>query len=138
MHPFLVECWPCSLPASKCNEVPAWYCLPSLVKSPPTTYIPVKAAPGNRKVYQDRPGSKFPLQFSSAKSLGSKYRSKSMAPRKIKMTYSDAYVRQIYTMALNKNTSAARLLEQLRTQFPSDALPGDPIVFAIYKEDADL
>ena len=47
---------------------------------------------------------------------------------KIKMTYWDAYVRQIYAMALNKNTSAARLLEHLRRQFPGDALPGDPIV----------
>jgi hypothetical protein len=57
---------------------------------------------------------------------------------KIKMTYWDAYIRQIYTMALNKNTSAGRLLEHLRRQFPSDALPGDPIYFIITEEDAEL
>lgn len=57
---------------------------------------------------------------------------------KTKMTYWDAYIRQIYTMALNKNTSAARLLEHLRRQFPGDALPGDPIYFIIYEEDAKL
>jgi len=39
----------------------------------------------------------------------------------------DAYVRQIYTMSLNKNNSAARLLDQLRRQFPGDLLPGDPV-----------
>src|SRR5262249_33543456 len=32
----LVECGPCALPALKCSEVPAWYCLPSFVKSPST------------------------------------------------------------------------------------------------------
>src|SRR5215831_6706299 len=37
LHPFLVVCGPCALPALKCSEVPAWYCLPSLVKSPSTT-----------------------------------------------------------------------------------------------------
>ena len=37
----------------------------------------------------------------------------------------DAYVRQIYTMALNKDNRAARLLDQLRRQFPGDLPPGD-------------
>jgi hypothetical protein len=42
----------------------------------------------------------------------------------------DTYVRQIYTMALNKDNSAARLLDQLRRQFPGDLLPGDkPALF---------
>ncbi|MDR3487423.1 MAG: hypothetical protein P4M05_21270 [Bradyrhizobium sp.] len=50
----------------------------------------------------------------------------------------DAYVRQIYNMALNKNNSAARLLDQLRSQFPGDLLPGDPITFLITEEDARL
>src|SRR5262249_16295105 len=57
---------------------------------------------------------------------------------KIKMTDWDAYIRQIYTMALNKNTSAARLLEHLRRQFPGDALPGDPITFLLWESDANL
>jgi Family of unknown function (DUF5681) len=48
------------------------------------------------------------------------------------------YVRQIYNMALNKNSSAARLLDQLRRQFPGDLLPGDPITFAITEDDARL
>jgi hypothetical protein len=50
----------------------------------------------------------------------------------------DAYARQIYNMALNKNNSAARLLDQLRSQFPGDLLPGDPITFLITEEDARL
>jgi hypothetical protein len=58
--------------------------------------------------------------------------------KRIKISYWDAYVRQIYTMALSKNTSAARLLEQLRGQFPGDALPGDPICFRLYPSDANL
>lgn len=58
--------------------------------------------------------------------------------KSMKISYWDAYLRQIYTMALNKNTSAARLLEQLRRQFPSDLLPGDPIYFRISEEDANL
>jgi len=50
----------------------------------------------------------------------------------------DVYVRQIYTMALNKNNTAARLLDQLRRQFPGDLLPGDPITFLITEDDARL
>jgi hypothetical protein len=50
----------------------------------------------------------------------------------------DAYVRQIYNMALNKNSSAARLLDQLRRQFPGDLLPGDPLTFLISEDDAKL
>jgi len=50
----------------------------------------------------------------------------------------DAYVRQIYTMALNRNNSAARLLDQLRRQFPGDLLPGDKITFIISETDAKL
>jgi hypothetical protein len=55
-----------------------------------------------------------------------------------KMSRWDAYVRQIYNMALNKNGSAARLLDQLRRQFPGDLLPGDPIIFLISEADARL
>jgi hypothetical protein len=48
------------------------------------------------------------------------------------------YLRQIHTMALNKDHGAARLLEQLRSQFPGDVLPGDPITFIISESDAGL
>jgi Family of unknown function (DUF5681) len=48
------------------------------------------------------------------------------------------YLRQIYAMALSGNHSAARLLEQLRRQFPGDALPGDPITYYISESDARL
>jgi hypothetical protein len=41
-------------------------------------------------------------------------------------------------MALNKNSSAARLLDQLRREFPGDLLPGDPITYLISEEDAKL
>jgi hypothetical protein len=48
------------------------------------------------------------------------------------------YVRQIYNMALNKSSGAARLLDQLRRQFPGDVLPGDPITYIISEADAKL
>jgi hypothetical protein len=50
----------------------------------------------------------------------------------------DAYVRQIYTMALNKNNSAARLLDQIRRQFPGDLPPGDPVDVYISEDDAKV
>jgi hypothetical protein len=56
----------------------------------------------------------------------------------VAMSRWDAYVRQIYTMALNKDNSAARLLDQLRRQFPGDLLPGDKITFVISEADAEL
>jgi hypothetical protein len=55
-----------------------------------------------------------------------------------KMSRWDAYVRQIYNMALNRNGSAARLLDQLRRQFPGDLLPGDPVIVVISEADAKL
>jgi hypothetical protein len=57
---------------------------------------------------------------------------------KVMISYWDAYVRQVYTMALNKNNSAARLLDQLRRQFPGDLLPGDPVILDISEDDARL
>jgi Family of unknown function (DUF5681) len=57
---------------------------------------------------------------------------------RFKISRWDAYVRQHYNMALNKNSSAARLLDQLRRQFPGDLLPGDPITFLISEDDAKL
>jgi hypothetical protein len=59
-----------------------------------------------------------------------------IAGTEYKMSRWDVYVRQIYNMALNRNSSAARLLDQLRRQFPGDLLPGDPIAFLISEVDA--
>jgi predicted DNA-binding ribbon-helix-helix protein len=55
-----------------------------------------------------------------------------------KISLWEAYVRHIYTMALGKNSSAARLLDQLRKQFPGAPLSGDPIVFRMRESDAGL
>jgi hypothetical protein len=49
-----------------------------------------------------------------------------------------AYLYQVYKMALNEDNRAARLLAQLRKQFPGDALPGDPTAFIISETDALL
>lgn len=54
------------------------------------------------------------------------------------MSILTAYIRQIYTMALGKDHSAARLLDQLRRQFPDDLLPGDTITYLISEADAKL
>jgi len=50
----------------------------------------------------------------------------------------DAYVRQIYNMALSNNSGTARLLDQLRRQFPGDLLPGETVTFVISEDDAML
>jgi hypothetical protein len=55
-----------------------------------------------------------------------------------KMSRWDAYGSQIYTMALNKNSSAAHLLHQIRKQFPGKLLPGDPVFYNISEADAKL
>ena len=57
---------------------------------------------------------------------------------KVTMSRWDAYIRQIYNMALNRDNSAARLLDHLRRQFPGDLLPGDPVIFFISEADAKL
>ena len=58
--------------------------------------------------------------------------------RRVTMSRWQLYLRQIYTMALNGNNSASQLLDQLRSQFPGEALPGDPITFLISETDAKL
>jgi hypothetical protein len=50
----------------------------------------------------------------------------------------EAYLRQIYTMALGKDHGAARLLGRLRKQFPGDLLPGGTITYLISEADAKL
>ncbi len=57
---------------------------------------------------------------------------------RIKLSRWDTYVRQIYTLALSKNHSASRLLDQLRRQFPGKLLPGDPCIFIITEADTGL
>ena len=56
----------------------------------------------------------------------------------VMMTRWEAFVRQIQTMALNKNASGARLLYQLRKQFPGNEARGDKITFIISESDAKL
>ena len=58
--------------------------------------------------------------------------------KQIIMSRWQLYLRQIYTMSLNKNDGAARLLHQLRTQFPGEPLPGETITYFITEEDAKL
>ncbi|WP_152527720.1 MULTISPECIES: DUF5681 domain-containing protein [unclassified Afipia] len=45
------------------------------------------------------------------------------------MTRWEALVRQIYTMSLNKDPAATRLLQGLRVKFPSRVPSGDPVVW---------
>jgi hypothetical protein len=45
------------------------------------------------------------------------------------MTRWEALVRQIYTMSLNKDPAATRLLQSLRGKFPSRVPSGDPVVW---------
>ena len=59
---------------------------------------------------------------------------------RVSMSRWEAFVRQIQTLALNNNASAARLLHQLRKQFPRNEgfAPGEKIVFIISENDAKL
>lgn len=56
----------------------------------------------------------------------------------ITMTRWEALVRQIQTLALKKNASAARLLHQIREQFPAGPVPGDKYIFIVNDEDLKL
>jgi hypothetical protein len=49
----------------------------------------------------------------------------------VMMTRCEAFVRQIHTMALNKDASAARLLHRLRRQFPGSPADGDKLTFVV-------
>jgi hypothetical protein len=55
-----------------------------------------------------------------------------------KMTRWEAFLRQIHTLALNKDASAARLLDQIRKQFPGNAAPGGKIIYIISESDLRL
>ncbi len=50
----------------------------------------------------------------------------------------EALVRQIHNMALNKDASAARLIHQLRKQFPGRLPEGDPITIVLSEDDMRL
>jgi hypothetical protein len=54
------------------------------------------------------------------------------------MTRWEALLRQIHTMALNTDAGAARLLDQIRKQFPGPPAAGDKITFNISEDDARL
>jgi len=92
-----------------------------------------------------RPGRSKAKRTQQQLSIGVQFRKVAKESIKIeiegtphKISRMDACLRQIYNMALNKNNSAARLLDQLRSQFPGDLLPGDPITFIITEADAKL
>jgi hypothetical protein len=51
------------------------------------------------------------------------------------MTRWEAMLRQIHTLALNKDASAARLLHQIRRQFPGKAAPGDRHILVVSDDD---
>jgi hypothetical protein len=103
-------------------------------RTPPKNTQYKKGQSGNPKGRRRRPARQV--------STGSQFRKVAREQIRIeiggtgyKMSRWDAYVRQIYNMALNRNSSAARLLDQLRRQFPGDLLPGDPVTFLIREED---
>jgi hypothetical protein len=50
------------------------------------------------------------------------------ASGKMRMTRSEALARMVQNLALNKDSSAARLLSQMRKKFPGKATPGGILV----------
>ena len=106
-----------------------------------------RTPPKNTQFKKGRSGNPKgrPRQTAPRVSTGSQFRrvAKEQIPIEIegtrhKISRLHAYMLQIYNMALNKNSSAARLLDQLRRQFPGDLLPGDPVTFRISEDDAKL
>jgi hypothetical protein len=55
--------------------------------------------------------------------------------KKVKMTRWEALMRQLQTLSLNKNTDAARLLQQIRKEFPTNASPAEKYLMVVYDED---
>ena len=51
------------------------------------------------------------------------------------MTRWEAMVRKVQTLALSKDASAARLLHQMRKQFPGSAPPGDKYLAVLSDND---
>jgi hypothetical protein len=56
--------------------------------------------------------------------------------KKVKMTRWEALMRQLQIMSLNKNTSATRLLQQIRKHFPTNAPPTEKYLMVV--NDADM
>ncbi|MGY3238686.1 MULTISPECIES: DUF5681 domain-containing protein [unclassified Bradyrhizobium] len=56
----------------------------------------------------------------------------------VMMTRWEALLRQIHTFALNKDAGAARLLHQMRQQFPGGAAPGDKFITVLSDNDMKL
>jgi uncharacterized protein DUF5681 len=57
---------------------------------------------------------------------------------KVVMTYWEALLRQIHTLALNRDAGAARLLHQIRKRFPGNAAPGGKFILVVTDEDLKL
>jgi Family of unknown function (DUF5681) len=58
--------------------------------------------------------------------------------RTVVMTRWEALLRQIHTLALNKDASAARLLHQIRRQFPGNAAPGNRHILVVSDNDMKI
>jgi hypothetical protein len=54
------------------------------------------------------------------------------------MTRWEALLRQIHTLALNKDAGAARLLHQIRKQHPGSAAPADKFIMVLSDHDMKL
>ena len=58
--------------------------------------------------------------------------------KRVRMSRWDAYIQQLYTMALNKDIGATQLLTKIRKRFPGEELPGKIIVFHLSESDMRL
>lgn len=57
---------------------------------------------------------------------------------KVMMTRWEALLREIHILALNDDASAARLLDQIRRQFPANPAPGDRQILVVSDNDMKL
>ena len=96
-----------------------------------------KGQSGNPKGRPRRPARRMSRSYLFRKVAGEKVAIE-VDGRQVMMTRWEAFLRQIQTLALNKNASAARLLHQIRKQFPGMPAEGDKIIYLISEDDARL
>src|SRR5262245_39337374 len=93
-------------------------------RNPPTEGQFKKGRPGNQKGQPKQAVRRMSIAYLFRK-VAAEQVTIDVDGGKVMMTRWEALLRQIHTLALNKDPSAARLLHQIRKQFPGSVASGD-------------